>query len=1756
MAEQVVTVQLLGGIDESVDPDQLKSPGMKELTNVIVRKKERFQKREGYALIPQPAGPFLPATTYKGSNVTNMPIPAEAIAGHKSPAGEKVVTVADGQLFEYVGQDGLRQYRYVNDVPRAIGDVVPVDTSAGPCLEIESCIINDGSSRMRVTVWTVAQRPAAILADDSAWWGPIDGAGLYVSIQREDTGAFVMAPYRVHLPGPLPTFDVRNLRVCESYTNDTPGDSGSAGCIVMWQQGAYNSAPQLWGMRINAFAQIGNVINVTNLLTIGFQGLPPTYRSFDIAPIVPSTVGTPYRFALAVCTEDAVAPQIRWYEIDASITATWSVIGAPLDVFNPATVSRTWTPRCMRGVTMQYQRGASDGAYTLTARVGVTDPGEGLRPIDMTLITFMVNKSSGTYAALPDCWGIIRDMNYQTYEDFSQVPGYALNGSKRLVSKYVFESDFQARVDDQNANVPSSILPVMTVTMPDNTIQLYRYSTVVEFDETGLNENIGIVEPFFPGYLPTSYFDQWRNYEASRYGHTYPANLVFEVNIATTTTYSRGRQVAGYDYQVCGPANRFTGASVGYYADVDMNTVAAGVPELIPAVVDVVLERGVDSATIGAITSPSGLTNGTYQGVPLIVAGNATASATIVVAGTSITSITVTQSGYGITAGVGLTVGIAAGALYVNSPAIPALTTCATDVYAAFVIPVRGGDYDNSAVPFLHLRTGVSTLAAGTGLPALPAPVAYSTNGYLVDWSVITNSKTYSFKDGADTMRVPVNPSFALLPQSCVHRWSSAIVDPNDGVSLYVVVGITSTGANQFTSSSGEAPLSIADVHSTNNYFEAYRWSTLLPGETLLRSRVGTPPTITQYLVSALAGPWRMVGDLAVIKRPSILTVTDPYYQRVVVAITPAGDNQQRSQFLVYLGDITNSVAVIPPTIDQGESSLNWQYYNNQGMFVESMNAPRVLTVPLNSTRLFTYEESDRIGSSSDPVTRTVSITGGLLRDGSSENTCQVGAIAYSLRAESWRQTLRYADYTFINGGIMSSFDGSSCSEACIMLWPQRDLCRIATDRIPSLSNTGEQYFVDAIKLNLQSCLFPLSVSNSIAEAGEVGMAALANVTRPYFAYEAGLVPATLSNRWSFARPWASISTSFGGDPLKDYQTISVDQRMSAYNMNSAVSGDSNPGGQKAVTFYGKYGKYAQAGPTVHWVPRNVEGKLDTNDGMTEKGCFFDSIDTGCDMLMRWVYEVADGTGRVHRSGASVPSRYSIISQLNKSTKSDTITAASEFRYGFFAPRVELTNRLRTGADDNKRITLQPYTTAEPYSSVFYRMPFSSWLTPATAFVSERNGGRQLCAYEADRYLQFNPYGFVTNNLKCFDGSAGEYLGILGMPFLYTTGGDVPNMCPPSVRCMTVHQNRIVLGGADDSTVVWISKEITEEEAPAFSDLLTVRIADGGAVTGLGSLSRALIVFKSSQIHILTGDMPDNTVSGGLTASLGAPYRLVNGLGCIFPRSVVSTPVGVFFMSSRTIEMMGQNLSVTPIGLRVMDLLEEYSDVVSATHKAVDSEVVFCCQKPSVLAGTNDDESGEQYVLLVYNYADDIWSKHTCLTFGKGAATIGELNDQTLQAVGGNTYITSDTRFYDTTPDGDRWVTMSGETAPIALNQQQGYQRVKRVVLMGDPTPALPAPSTYQPHAMTVTISTDWDSTQTATWTSAEVQSVLAKQGREFFGVHVRDQKCQKVSIRFQDSPPTGGAITTGYGVAFSNIAFTVGVKSGLNKRMTQEAEH
>ena len=80
---------------------------------------------------------------------------------------------------------------------------------------------------------------------------------------------------------------------------------------------------------------------------------------------------------------------------------------------------------------------------------------------------------------------------------------------------------------------------------------------------------------------------------------------------------------------------------------------------------------------------------------------------------------------------------------------------------------------------------------------------------------------------------------------------------------------------------------------------------------------------------------------------------------------------------------------------------------------------------------------------------------------------------------------------------------------------------------------------------------------------------------------------------------------------------------------------------------------------------------------------------------------------------------------------------------------------------------------------------------------------------------------------------------------------------------------------------------------------------------------------------------------------------------------------------------------------------------------------------------------------------------------------------------------------------------------------------------------------------------------QTASWTEAETAATYTDQNREVYEVHVAEQKGQKLTLSYQEVIPASlVGMQHGYGTAFSNMALVVGLKSGLDKRITSGAKH
>jgi hypothetical protein len=994
--------------------------------------------------------------------------------------------------------------------------------------------------------------------------------------------------------------------------------------------------------------------------------------------------------------------------------------------------------------------------------------------------------------------------------------------------------------------------------------------------------------------------------------------------------------------------------------------------------------------------------------------------------------------------------------------------------------------------------------------------------------------------------------------EQCVHRWDVKLTTGPD----LLVLAVSSTSAATFSGPNGDAPLGYVSPFARSNYFEVYPWDYDNVSGYDFNDYATTGSSTARPIWCAMGGPWRMISSLVKI---------DPVYGRLGCVLMPSGDDYQRSAFLVSFSDGDAQVETLLDPIDNNpiQYAGGVVYSNNRGVFVESMNMARIAAAPLNCPRLTVRNPSGAV----------VGFTCGAIRQGQSDGGSEVFALDYTTQPSNWRTMRQWGDYTIVNGGILSAYDGSSCNEATMLLWPQRDMTSIAYPLPPTNLFATSAPAPAAIDLALSA----YTLENG---AGPF----LANISRPWFAYEAGFRnrnafdPFTLAYTDMF---WSRITTAWGGDPTKDFQSVYADPRLlqitgSNYNTGAGVAQAG------AAHYYGRFQsgysvEITTAGSPIKvviWAPRTAGGLTNVLNSV------YNPLVANGDFLARWCYEAVDGTGRVVRSAPSQAVTFSVCAAIRFTERvfgSATLTKpdvdVDEYRYGFYVPRLELTNRLKTATADSKRTVLQPYFTAEPFATVFYRVPFTNFLPEyKNDFTISRNATRGVVPYSSANAggVNDNPYGLVTNNFKCFDGPQGDYNGLLSQPFLYTTGGVLDNVPPPSALCMTVHQNRLVAGGADDATVVWFSKELSPTDAPGFNDALTIQIEDGGPVTGIASLESVLVIFKQNMTFIVPGDMPDDAGGainrGYVSNTLGTPVRMPHGIGCIDHRSVVETPVGVFFQSARTIELLARDMSITPVGLKLDDSLTSLGKIVSAAHNAKDNEVWFVFQATGA----------EQVAWATYNYLTDTWSTHALGPWGNLVRT------QAAVTMVGNTphimarYVApisansttvvfrqSDSTFFDVGPNatnnGRLYVPMSWQTAPIAMNQIQGYQRLKRVRVIGSPipTPSTGAPATRNAHGASFTLQTDYATaglnigSQTASWTEAEATAVYNDQNREVYEVHVAEQKGQKLTLSYTETAPASiTGLTHGYGTAFSNLALIVGLKTGLDKRITSGAKH
>lgn len=355
------------------------------------------------------------------------------------------------------------------------------------------------------------------------------------------------------------------------------------------------------------------------------------------------------------------------------------------------------------------------------------------------------------------------------------------------------------------------------------------------------------------------------------------------------------------------------------------------------------------------------------------------------------------------------------------------------------------------------------------------------------------------------------------------------------------------------------------------------------------------------------------------------------------------------------------------------------------------------------------------------------------------------------------------------------------------------------------------------------------------------------------------------------------------------------------------------------------------------------------------------------------------------------------------------------------APSIPVTKDLTGAGTATSTVTLQgpnlrlTYKTANPVKIVIYRwstaQPVYYQVTSLTAPI--------LNSTTADSWTFTDTLSDAT---------------ILGNNLLYTTGGVLEDIGPPSFSSVFLFDDRLWGITSEDPNLLWFSKQVIEATPVEMSDLLTMYIAPSlGAQGPSGDLTCGFpmddkaVLFKKASIAYFNGTGPDNT---GANSQYSPPILVTSTLGCSNQKSIVFMPNGLMFEfqseAGNQIWLLGRDLSTNYIGAPVESYTEN-ATVESAVNIPGTNQVRF-----TMSTG----------ITLMYDYYYGRWGTFTGIpavssTLYQGLHTFINQAGQVFQESPG-TYL-----------DGSNPVLISFTTGWLNLAGLQGYLRAYYFFLLG-----------------------------------------------------------------------------------------------------------
>jgi hypothetical protein len=261
---------------------------------------------------------------------------------------------------------------------------------------------------------------------------------------------------------------------------------------------------------------------------------------------------------------------------------------------------------------------------------------------------------------------------------------------------------------------------------------------------------------------------------------------------------------------------------------------------------------------------------------------------------------------------------------------------------------------------------------------------------------------------------------------------------------------------------------------------------------------------------------------------------------------------------------------------------------------------------------------------------------------------------------------------------------------------------------------------------------------------------------------------------------------------------------------------------------------------------------------------------------------------------------------------------------------------------------------------------------------------------------------------------------------LYTDGG-VLSADPVALgSALTVFKGRLLATDPSDGNTLRFSQFRNDGFGVQFAPELALSVDPfGGDITALAARDDRAFVFKAGAIFTFAGDGPDDTGSSAVSG-FSQPQLLPGDVGCTNPASIVLTPQGFLFQSSKGIYQLGNDGSLSYAGAPVESLNGQ--SIRRATVLPDRTQVVFLT------------DSG---LSLLYDYENQQWSTFTNHE-GRDAVVVSNQYH----------YVRTDGRVFREAigeySDAGARITLKLETAWLhMLPQLQGFQKFFDLNLLG-----------------------------------------------------------------------------------------------------------